>query len=210
MSVTPSSSLERNVTNYRKNQARARVAKRTALLASGVTEDLCDLKYFNASALKHELITGTKCTICNRSFINNEVLKRHYGIHDGKYSNVCTICGTGFNKFADLKDHKTRVHKTPKSDDMVCRKCDGVFYQAHFLKKHEELCICPKNDTPMQCLLCVRTFNTWQQIKSHVWTHLSKCSFCDEKISGHVSRVLHMVGCQRNPLYNSECIILTS
>lgn len=154
------------------------------------------------SAFNHSHLTGLQCTLCQRSFKSNEALRRHYGIHDGYYSSICLDCGTGFGKMHALRTHKARVHKTPKVNDLVCSSCNGVFMNKYLLERHMEICISSRMTTGgnHQCLLCVKRFNTWHQMKSHVWTHLSKCTFCDEKIVTYKKRVEHMLTCNKNPL----------
>ena len=155
-----------------------------------------------ASDFNHDKLSGTQCTVCKRKFKSEAVLKRHYGIHDGYYSSICLDCGTGFGKMSALRKHKANVHKTPKSNDIVCTNCNGVFEQNYLLTRHMDLCISTKHTTVSghQCLLCVKKFPTWQQMKSHVWTHLSKCSFCEEKFPVQNERVKHMISCSKNPL----------
>ena len=149
---------------------------------------------------KYHCLVGTKCLVCNRNFASKAILKRHYGIHDGYYNAVCPICGIGFCKRTMLRKHKVRVHRTAKATDSTCSRCGGAFEQEYRLKKHMEVCICPKNDSVVQCLQCVRTFDTWHQLKGHLWTHINKCTYCDEKISVQSKRVDHMLSCVKNPL----------
>ncbi|XP_067935853.1 zinc finger protein 845-like isoform X2 [Watersipora subatra] len=155
---------------------------------------------------KYHCLVGTKCLVCNRNFASKAILKRHYGIHDGYYNAVCPICGIGFCKRTMLRKHKVRVHRTAKATDSTCSRCGGAFEQEFRLKKHMEVCICPKNDSVVQCLQCVRTFDTWHQLKGHLWTHINKCTYCDEKISVQSKRVDHMLSCVKNPLITGECL----
>lgn len=150
----------------------------------------------------HKLISGTQCQVCKRKFKNNTILLRHYGIHDGYYQSICLDCGTGFTKVSLLRHHKTSVHKANKSSEFVCHRCDGVFDQNFRLLKHLEICISTRKltSTDHQCFMCLRKFDTWHQMKSHVWTHLSKCSFCDEKLPNSSKRTEHMLSCNKNPI----------
>ena len=159
-----------------------------------------DLNRVHSKNFKYHLLTGTKCPVCNREFQDNATLIRHYGIHDGYYTTVCLICGIGFSKNAQLRLHKSKVHRTPKSSDLVCFRCGGAFDKNYQLNKHMMLCISTKRDPVMQCFLCVRTFDTWHQQKSHAWTHFNKCSFCEEKITVQSRRLEHMFTCLKNPL----------
>lgn len=154
-----------------------------------------------AATFRHDLITGTQCPVCNRCFETNAILRRHYGIHDGYYNAICLDCGTGYSKLKQLRHHKSRVHKTAKSDDLVCHLCNGVFENNYRLTKHMEWCISSKfGANHHQCFLCLKTFSDWSSMKCHAWTHLSKCSFCDEKFVTQTRRVEHMLSCSRNPL----------
>lgn len=170
-------------------------------------------KYFLAADFHYELLKGTKCLVCKRTFSSNALLKRHYGIHDGYYSSVCMICGIGFCKTSQMRLHKSKVHKTPKASDLArdlsCERCGGVFDQPYRLRKHSELCISPKNDAVLQCFLCVRTFDTMQQLKGHAWSHLTKCTYCEDKYSVCVRRTEHMLSCPKNPLIKGELSVFT-
>lgn len=155
------------------------------------------------SKYKHELLTGmTKCPVCQRSFTSLAQLRRHYGIHDGFYGSVCLVCGLGFINQQRLRQHRSTVHKTASQDDFVCDRCDGVCMTSNSLTVHKQGCLCPRHEDDMQCFFCTRTFPDWQKFKSHVWTHLTKCGFCDEKFPEAAKRTVHMKHCPKNPLLN--------
>lgn len=151
-------------------------------------------------------VSGTKCLVCNRQFKTLAILKRHYGIHDGSYPSICLICGIGFGKLKDFKKHKANVHMPSKSPaPFTCPKCDGVFDKKYLLAHHIDLCICSKYGAVMQCLFCTKTFDTWNKLKSHEWSHINRCSFCNEKITVYSKRVEHVTYCPKNPNNKGGC-----
>lgn len=150
----------------------------------------------------HDRLVGVRCPVCKRTFKNNALLKKHYGIHDGYYRCVCLICGLGFSKNHLLKTHKLKCHRhsAASSKEMICGKCGGRFDSKIRLQKHAELCICPRADSSPQCLFCTERFKSWFQLSGHYQKHVNRCSFCQEKLPSHAKFVEHMRSCSKNPL----------
>ena len=94
--------------------------------------DACDATYFTASALRNHKVD---IVCCNQIQISNIQVNKHMEV---KETFLCTFCGKGFTKKANLESHIT-LHTGEKR--YSCTQCDKKFrshsvYQVTSLTDH--------------------------------------------------------------------------
>lgn len=82
--------------------------------------DQCDYvglqqKYLDTHKLQHaDPLVKPKCSFCNKTFINKNLVRRHEMIHTDSRPHSCDICGRNFRHSFDLKSH-LRLHSGTES-----------------------------------------------------------------------------------------------
>ena len=66
------------------------------------------------------------CDICNKSFLKNSLLHRHYLIHGQIYHFSCDLCSKQFKQKSILKTHIERIHLRKKTEVKSVVKKDQV------------------------------------------------------------------------------------
>ncbi|XP_050673100.1 zinc finger protein 33A-like isoform X2 [Leptidea sinapis] len=94
-------------------------------------------KYIKRSALTHHIkfvhSVKPKCTICDKTFANQNNLKRHMMIHRGIKEFECDICMKRFNQKITMQTHRlTHLNST------TCSVCDTMFEDRASLVIHRE------------------------------------------------------------------------
>ena len=129
---------------------------------------------------------------------------------------LCTECGISV---ANLKNHISAVHHRDKKSES-CLKCDKVFQNLKYLKKHvkefHEKAPCVqcgklygsykmtrhiasahsnKDLKKFKCEVCGKGFTTYQNLKDHNNVHTGekpyKCELCDACFASKGTQVMH-------------------
>ena len=50
------------------------------------------------------------CEVCGRKFVTEDGLGYHMNEHIGNYKHRCDLCGRGFNKPSEVRNHKLEKH----------------------------------------------------------------------------------------------------
>jgi len=131
------------------------------------------LKLHSATHSSDELKFTCSFKDCNKSFANQQRLKRHEFIHENKRQFVCNFqtCNKSFNNEDYLKTHQ-RTHETAKKYQCIYTNCKKYLVTAATLKVHLQT---HTKDRPFKCELdsCGKTYLTASNLKAHQKLHSS-------------------------------------
>lgn len=118
------------------------------------------------------------CTICNKSFSNARVLKRHVKIHLKNKPFKCEVCKNTYSESGSLTRH-LRKHRGEKRH--LCMVCGKGFYEANVLVVHMRT---HTGEKPIECDICSKRFSDPNGLRSHLKSHTGekkyKCDICDK------------------------------
>ena len=145
----------------------------------------------------HDIEKLHKCTLCDQSYFQPNVLRQHMIIH--KRINVCTECEMSFRDSSSLKIHIQKHRNKPLSKGL---KCERIFnnlgaLSTHINKHTKVTCqICDREfsragltyhmmahrgEKPHVCKDCKKTFRRPFDLKKHMLVHSDERSFqCTE------------------------------
>lgn len=108
-----------------------------------------------------------KCDICNRSFVQNAILKRHYLIHTGEKPFVCghSGCKERFRQREQLKSHINRCHtENPVFELHKCSFCPKSFCHASGLSRH----LLSHAGKTFDCQICLKSYSDKSTLRRHM------------------------------------------
>ncbi len=117
------------------------------------------------NAFHHKLLKNFSCTLCSKSFTEQEQLTAHKAVvHQKSFS--CTLCNKSFLSEQHLARHialkhenlKPIVHQESKTIDQCtfdCRFCDMTLISHEDLKNHEKFCekLTNQEEAPLQIVI---------------------------------------------------------
>ncbi|CAF4859125.1 unnamed protein product [Pieris macdunnoughi] len=127
--------------------------------------------------IKYTHNSKPQCTVCNKTFANQNNLKRHMMIHSGIKEFECDICFKRFNQKITMQTHRlTHINST------TCYLCDTIFEDRAALAHHKEANECPKSKVKNVRDELIKT------VRQTVTTNLGKvlgyaCSLCKKMFS---------------------------
>ncbi|KPP70173.1 zinc finger and BTB domain-containing protein 14-like [Scleropages formosus] len=129
-----------------------------------------------ASDMKFEyLLYGHReqlaCTVCGKTFIDENRLRKHEKLHSAERPFICEICTKAFTTQAHLKEH-LKIHTGFKP--YRCDVCGKSFIRAPDLKKHERV---HSNERPFGCQMCDKAFKHKSHLKDHERRHRGEKPF---------------------------------
>ena len=209
---------------------------------------LCDFTTFKRGSIfvhikslhKNEILASKNLKFEVKSDCGNSACKIFYGVMEGKKFwcakctelntlpqperqkstviklKLCTECGISV---ANLKNHVSAVHQRDEKSE-ICLKCDKVFQNLKYLKKHvkefHEKAPCVqcgklygsykmtrhiasahsnKDLRKFKCEVCGKGFTTCQNLKDHNNVHTGekpyKCELCDACFASKGTQVMH-------------------
>ena len=150
-------------------------------------------KHFREYHRKNE----SKCTSCEKTFINEVVLRQHViKYHE---TQKCSICDLELAKAA-LSRHK----KTHFEIKFECETCDKVYNRSDNLQKHKLICgtdIVKVVEAPVtiNCETCGKSFTKKRYLQQHRRAHGGAkkmvqyyCKFCDKMFASNQSLGNHI------------------
>jgi len=134
--------------------------------------DQCDSTYFTASALrnhkvnKHMEVKETfLCTFCGKGFTKKANLDSHITLHTGEKRYSCPHCEKKFRSHSVFQNH-LRYHKGKK--EFVCQYCGKAFMQKSHLQRHTAT---HTGERKHVCPVCNKTFIEPGDVRKHMRTH---------------------------------------
>jgi len=147
--------------------------------------EACGKSFKSQSHLKRHEAThmaekSFKCSFdgCVVSCITLWNLKRHIKrTHEGGFQ--CDTCDMTFKKNKALKDHCTRVHKTPINPMIECEHegCERVFNYPALMRDHQKV---HNKVYPCHTPSCTQQFTQWSACRKHMSVCDMKRLECDE------------------------------
>ena len=108
-----------------------------------------------------------KCDVCEESFRNNKLLKKHKKTHKAANQLTCPECGKVLSSKTSLRNHQL-THKRTKLQ-FKCNRCDMVFKRSAALEKHKEEHLRKKG------FECVKWNTTKSKSKKQTVQHKQSC-----------------------------------
>eukprot|EP00092_Neocalanus_flemingeri_P040959 GFUD01044598.1.p1 GENE.GFUD01044598.1~~GFUD01044598.1.p1 ORF type:complete len:860 (+),score=160.26 GFUD01044598.1:257-2836(+) len=134
--------------------------------------DQCDSTYFTASALrnhkvnKHMEVKETfLCTFCGKGFTKKANLDSHITLHTGEKRYNCPHCEKKFRSHSVFQNH-LRYHKGKK--EFVCQYCGKAFMQKSHLQRHTAT---HTGERKHVCPVCSKSFIEPGDVRKHMRTH---------------------------------------
>lgn len=139
----------------------------------------CDLETHLISHPEDE--DNPLCTICNKSFSDVRVLRRHVRIHLKNKPFKCEVCKRTYSESGSLTRH-LRKHRGEKRH--LCVVCGKGFYEANVLAVHMRI---HTGEKPIECEICNRKFSDPNGLRSHLKSHTGekryKCDICSKSFA---------------------------
>lgn len=153
---------------------------------------VCDKTFEKESMLKshlkkHDTERPFACEICKMTFKYKNTLIRHMMLHEDSRPYSCPVCGKGFTCSGLLKPHM-RVHTGEKP--FTCEICKKKFSHKHNMQRHM---LGHEKVKHTVCDICHKEFPRESRLKYHMRTHINEkyflCHVCPKRFS-HKQNVL--------------------
>lgn len=132
-----------------------------------------------AAHIKTCKLDGLFCPECQKTFSDQEDLRRHKAAVHPKRTGACKMCKVYFFETGESKRHRrTAEHiEMCKQNDSFCSTCQKAFLgpkqlASHVLRTHD-----PNRATEFRCCECDTPFTSNTSLKKHIRTHAPKKQF---------------------------------
>ncbi|XP_039647843.1 zinc finger protein 37-like isoform X2 [Perca fluviatilis] len=167
----------------------------------------CNKTYKWRYHLEDHLFTHSKstvCSLCEKRFSSQSLLKAHLRRHSGERPFACSYCDKRFLTKSVLKYH-VRIHTGERP--YACTFCGKRFSSQTLLKIHLRR---HSGERPFACSYCDKRFLTWSVLKSHVRIHTGErpyaCTFCDKRFTQPYMLTVHIrIHKKEKPYLCSTC-----
>lgn len=142
--------------------------------------NICDATFKNKYLLKrhiknvHATAKPYKCDQCEGSFTSQVYLNAHKRYHNKERAYICSYCGKGFITTSDLNHHE-KIHKETRN--YACKQCPKAFKTSSDLYKHKMCVHGDKNQWKHVCKYCDKRFPLKINLDTHVKTHTGERNF---------------------------------
>ncbi|XP_047118237.1 zinc finger protein 135-like [Schistocerca piceifrons] len=139
---------------------------------------LCDKSFLRLDLLrKHYMVhTGEKpyrCEVCGKTFVQRGLLGRHQFVHSAVQPFACNSCPERFSNTQALRQH-TLVHTSGSGLVYNCEMCGVPFTEHAGLRRHW---MSHSGEDPYQCDICSKSFAHPGHLRMHRLGHLEEIQF---------------------------------
>lgn len=134
--------------------------------------DMCDTSYFTGSALRNHKVNKHMeaketflCTFCGKGFTKKANLEAHITLHTGEKKYQCPHCEKRFRSHSVFQNH-IRYHNGKK--EFVCQYCGKAFMQKSHLQRHTAT---HTGERRHSCSVCSKSFIEPGDLRKHMRTH---------------------------------------
>ena len=117
------------------------------------------------------------CSLCNKSFTQNDTMVIHMQTHNRKNPFTCVLCSKPFSTKTDLTRHM-RIHTGEKP--FSCMICNKLFGQKSQVKSHM---LTHTGEKSFSCPQCNKSFGHQCSLKKHIIRHTSEIQKVDKQRS---------------------------
>ncbi|XP_014272562.1 zinc finger protein 260 [Halyomorpha halys] len=107
-----------------------------------------------------------QCDVCDRMYKTEKELRAHTIGHEGSVEHHCLVCGKGFKKLTELKNHQQRHHVEKKP--YACDHCSKSYMSSRELRAHMTL---HTGELPYTCLFCSKRYRLKATLRKHMDKH---------------------------------------
>ncbi|XP_044763071.1 zinc finger protein OZF-like [Coccinella septempunctata] len=161
--------------------------------------DICDTSFNNKYLLKrhrkyvHATEKNFKCDQCSSTFVSSVYLSAHQRYHSGDRKHICLFCGKRYITASDLYHHE-KIHQNKRA--YKCHFCDKAFNTSSDLHKHKICVHMDRNLWKYSCEYCMRKFPLKTNLDAHIKLHTGEknfhCNLCDRKCISRSALTRHL------------------
>ncbi|XP_043922335.1 zinc finger protein 841-like [Protopterus annectens] len=131
---------------------------------------ICDKSFtddqsFAQHQVIHTALKPYKCSMCDKSFRHKSNMVAHQLIHSGQKPYKCTICAKSFTRKSTVVTHQL-IHTGQKP--YKCTQCDKSFSRRSTLVSHQ---ITHSGQKPYKCTICDKSFRYKNTLVRHQSIH---------------------------------------
>lgn len=126
------------------------------------------------------------CTICNESFVSQELIEKHFTNFHSVKPKICTICNSTFRSSFEYLVHKRKVH----AQRFPCKQCKQKFNSQSAVRIHERKCTRESKDFYFSCRHCGKSIRNMITMRKHLIKCMEKHPTCMDEFSYASRKIL--------------------